>query len=113
MVIRIDSPGGIALASEVMWQSVRELAKEKPVIVSVGSMAASGGYYLASSGDYIFADPTAIVGSIGVVGGKFVLKDLFTKLGLNSESFLRGKNADLFSESTEWDDQQARKSRAG
>ncbi len=106
VVIRIDSPGGSALASEVMWQSVRELAKEKPVIVSVGSMAASGGYYLASSGDYIFADPTAIVGSIGVVGGKFVLKDLFTKLGLNSESFLRGKNADLFSESAEWDDQQ-------
>jgi ClpP class serine protease len=69
-------------------------------------MAASGGYYLASSGDYIFADPTAIVGSIGVVGGKFVLKDLFTKLGLNTESFLRGKNADLFSESTDWDDRQ-------
>jgi protease-4 len=106
VVIRIDSPGGSALASEVMWQSVRELAKEKPVIISVGSMAASGGYYLASSGDYIFADPTAIVGSIGVVGGKFVLKDLFAKVGLNTQSFLRGKNADLFSESTEWDDQQ-------
>jgi protease-4 len=106
VVIRIDSPGGSALASEVMWQSVRELAKEKPVIISVGSMAASGGYYLASSGDYIFADPTAIVGSIGVVGGKFVLKDLFAKLGLNTQSFLRGQNADLFSESTEWDDRQ-------
>jgi protease IV len=106
VVLRIDSPGGSALASEVMWQSVRRLAKEKPVIISVGSMAASGGYYLASSGDYIFADSTAIVGSIGVVGGKFVLKDLFDKLGLNTESFLRGANADLFSESTEWTPEQ-------
>jgi protease-4 len=97
IVIRIDSPGGSALASEAMWQAARRVAKDKPVIISVGSMAASGGYYLASSGDYIFADPTAIVGSIGVVGGKFVLKDVFTKLGLGTESFLRGRNADLFS----------------
>ncbi|HEX4053560.1 MAG TPA: signal peptide peptidase SppA [Tepidisphaeraceae bacterium] len=106
VVIRIDSPGGSALASEAMWQAARRLSKTKPVIISVGSMAASGGYYLASSGDFIFADPTAIVGSIGVVGGKFVLKDLFTKIGLNTESFVRGKNADLFSSSTEWDNRQ-------
>jgi protease-4 len=69
-------------------------------------MAASGGYYLASSGDYIFADPTAIVGSIGVVGGKFVFTDLFAKIGLNTQSFVRGKNADLFSSDSEWDDRQ-------
>jgi protease IV len=106
IVLRIDSPGGSALASEVMWQAARRLSKDKPVIISVGSMAASGGYYLASSGNYIFADPTAIVGSIGVVGGKFVFKDLFDKLGLETESFLRGQNADLFSSSTEWDDRQ-------
>jgi len=106
IVIRIDSPGGSALASEAMWQAARRVAKTKPVIISVGTMAASGGYYLASSGDYIFADPTAIVGSIGVVGGKFVLKDLFVKLGLNTESFLRGRNADLFSSDSEWTDRQ-------
>lgn len=106
VVIRIDSPGGSALASEAMWQAVRRVDKTKPVFISVGSMAASGGYYLASSGDYIFADPTAIVGSIGVVGGKFVYNDLFAKLGLNSESFARGKNADLFSSDIEWSDQQ-------
>ena len=106
VVIRIDSPGGSALASEAMWQAARRVAKTKPVIISVGSMAASGGYYLASAGDYIFADPTAIVGSIGVVGGKFVYTDLFNKLGLNTESFVRGRNADLFSSSTEWDDRQ-------
>ena len=106
VVIRIDSPGGSALASEAMWQAARRVSKDKPVIVSVGSMAASGGYYLASSGDYIFADPTAVVGSIGVVGGKFVLTNLFTKLGLGTESFSRGRNADLFSENTEWTDRQ-------
>jgi len=108
VVIRIDSPGGSALASEVMWQSVRRVSKTKPVIISVGSMAASGGYYLASGGDEIFADPSAIVGSIGVVGGKFVLQGLYTKLGLTTENFSRGKNADLFSSSTEWTDGQRR-----
>ena len=87
IVIRIDSPGGSALASEVMWQAVRRAAAKKPVIISVGTMAASGGYYLASAGDRIFADNTAIVGSIGVVGGKFVLKDLFEKLGVHTETF--------------------------
>jgi protease-4 len=108
VVIRIDSPGGSALASEVMWQAARHVASKKPVIISVGSMAASGGYYLASAGDYIFADPTAIVGSIGVVGGKFVLKGLYDKIGLSSEAFHRGKNADLFSESQPFTDRQRR-----
>lgn len=106
VVIRIDSPGGSALASEVMWQAARRLAKEKPLIISIGSMAASGGYYLASAGDHIFADPAGIVGSIGVVGGKFVTKDLFDKLGLTTESFMRGKNAGLFSSNTPFDDSQ-------
>ena len=106
VVIRIDSPGGSALASEVMWQAARHCAEKKPVIVSVGGMAASGGYYLASAGDRIYADPSAIVGSIGVVGGKFVLKDLFEKLGVHSETFSKGKNAGLFSMSEPWSDRQ-------
>lgn len=106
IVIRIDSPGGSALASEVMWQAVRRVAKDKPIIISVGSMAASGGYYLASAGDYIFADSSAIVGSIGVVGGKFVMKDLFGNIGLNTETFTRGKNADLFSSEKPFDEGQ-------
>ena len=108
VVIRIDSPGGSAQASEVMWQAARVLAQKKPVVVSVGSMAASGGYYLASAGDHIFADPSAIVGSIGVVGGKFVFKDLYGKLGVNSEAFGRGRNADLFSSSKPFDERQRR-----
>src|SRR5205823_3725266 len=108
IVLRIDSHGGSALASEVMWQAVNAAAQDKPVIVSVGSMAASGGYYLASAGDYIFADPSAIVGSIGVVGGKFVLHDLFEKIGIGTETISRGKNSALFSMNQEWTDRQRR-----
>jgi protease IV len=91
-----------------MWQAARHVASKKPVIISIGGMAASGGYYLASSGDTIFADPSAIVGSIGVVGGKFVLKDLYDKVGLTSEAFYRGKNADLFSDAKPFDERQRR-----
>jgi protease-4 len=108
VVIRIDSPGGSALASEAMWQSVRRVAADKPVIISIGSMAASGGYYLASAGDYIVADPSAIVGSIGVVGGKFVMTDLYDKLGITTMTFQRGQNAGLFSSTTRFDDRQKR-----
>jgi protease-4 len=106
VVIRIDSPGGSALASEVMWQAARRLAAKKPVIISIGGMAASGGYYLASAGDKIYADNTAIVGSIGVVGGKFVLRDLFEKIGLKTETFQKGRNADLFSSNQPFTDRQ-------
>lgn len=106
VVLRIDSPGGSAVASEAMWQSVRRVVKQKPVIVSIGSMAASGGYYLASAGQKIYADPSAIVGSIGVVGGKFVIHDLLDKIGLNTVPFTRGSNADLFSPSKPFTDRQ-------
>ncbi|MGC4064492.1 MAG: S49 family peptidase [Polyangiaceae bacterium] len=71
-MLRIDSPGGSALASDLMWSRLRELGKRKPIVTSVGSMAASGGYYLACAADHIIAEPTSIVGSIGVVGGKIV-----------------------------------------
>ncbi len=108
VVLRIDSPGGSALASEAMWQAARRFAEKKPLIVSIGSMAASGGYYLASAGDRIYADPTAIVGSIGVVGGKFVFQNLMQKIGVNSESFTRGRNAGLFSSNQPFDEQQRR-----
>lgn len=108
IVIRIDSPGGSALASEAMWQAVRRVAGQKPVVISIGSMAASGGYYLASAGDYVIADPSAIVGSIGVVGGKFVMSDLYEKLGITTMTFQRGQNAGLFSSTSRFDDRQKR-----
>lgn len=106
IVVRIDSPGGSALASEAMYQAVRRVAETKPVIISVGSMAASGGYYLACAGDTIVADPSAIVGSIGVVGGKLVLGGLYDKLGLSTASFSRGANADIYSSTDPWSDEQ-------
>jgi protease-4 len=106
VVLRIDSPGGSALASEVIWQAARRLSDEKPVIVSIGGMAASGGYYIACAGDHIFADPGAIVGSIGVVGGKFVWGELAGKLGVTTETFSKGRNADIFSSTKPFDDRQ-------
>ncbi len=106
VVIRIDSPGGSALASEAMYQSVRRVAEKKPVIISIGGMAASGGYYLACAGDTIYADPAGIIGSIGVVGGKLVLSGLYDKVGLTTSSFSRGENARLFSETQPWDAKQ-------
>ena len=96
MILRIDSPGGSALASEVIWQAVRELGKTKPVYVSIGPMAASGGYYIACAGDKIYADEDSIVGSIGVVGGKIVLGGLYEKIGLSVYRRSRGPMGDMF-----------------
>lgn len=96
VVIQIDSPGGSALASEVIWQAVRELAETKPVYAGVGSMAASGGYYIACGADRIYVAPASIVGSIGVVGGKIVLGGLYEKLGIHVTRRSRGPLSDMF-----------------
>ena len=93
LVLRIDSPGGSALASDKMWHAVRRVAKRKPVIVSIGDMAASGGYYVACAGSEIFADDESIVGSIGVVGGKIVGERLADRLGVHAVTLNRGQNA--------------------
>jgi protease IV len=87
VVIRIDSPGGSALASDVIWHEVMELRKKKPVVASVGSMAASGGYYIASATDRVFAENTSIVGSIGVLAGKFVVSKALADIGINAFTF--------------------------
>jgi protease-4 len=93
LVLRIDSPGGSALASDKMWHAVRRVAARKPVVVSVGDMAASGGYYVASAGTEIFADDVSLVGSIGVVGGKIVGADLAARLGVHPTALSRGQNS--------------------
>lgn len=93
LVLRIDSPGGSAPASDRMWHAVRRVAKRKPVIVSVGDMAASGGYYIASAGTEILARDDSLVGSIGVVGGKVVAADLAERSGVHIERLERGRNA--------------------
>jgi len=74
VVLRIDSPGGSALASDLLWHKLMALRAKKPLVVSVGGMAASGGYYLSCTADRIYAEDTSIVGSIGVVGGKLAFK---------------------------------------
>ncbi|MCB9761532.1 MAG: signal peptide peptidase SppA [Alphaproteobacteria bacterium] len=97
VVLRVDSPGGSAFASDQIWRAVEEVKAEgKPVIVSFGGVAASGGYYVAAGGDVIFAEPSTITGSIGVYGGKFSAAGLMDTLGVNAEVFTRGRNAGMF-----------------
>lgn len=95
IVLRINSPGGSAIASDLMWSQIQSI--EKPVVASMGDVAASGGYYIAMGTDKIFAEPGTITGSIGVVGGKMALKGAYDKLGLTTDTISRGKNAGLFS----------------
>lgn len=102
VVLRINTGGGSALASELIWQAVRRLAKKKPVVVSMGDVAASGGYYIASAAQVIFARPNTITGSIGVIGGKLSLAGLFQKIGVTSEVITRGARADLFTLARPW-----------
>ncbi len=102
VVVRIDSPGGSAIASEIIWQGLRRVAESKPVFVSIGSMAASGGYYIAVGGDRIYVDPASIVGSIGVVGGKIVMGGLFDKIDLGVTPRVRGPHASLMSSTEPW-----------
>lgn len=87
VVLRIDSPGGSALASDLLWHELRRLAERKPVVTSVGDMAASGGYYLASATQKIVAEKTSWVGSIGVVGGKFTFGDALAEYGVTAHTF--------------------------
>ena len=97
VVLRIDSPGGSGNASDAVWQELRRLRRDKPVVVSMGDVAASGGYYIACAADAIVADPSTITGSIGVFGGKLNVLGLYRKLGLNIDSVTRGKHALMWS----------------
>lgn len=96
LVLRINSPGGSALASEIIFQEIMKLKSKKPVIVSQGSVAASGGYYLSCMGDKIFSEKTTITGSIGVVSMIPNISGLMKKLGVNNEKVNKGKFSDLF-----------------
>ncbi len=96
VVLRIDSPGGSSLASDIMYDHIRRLADEKPVVVSMGNVAASGGYYVASASPMIFADPGTITGSIGVLGGKPVINGLLQKVGITTWTLERGEMAGMF-----------------
>ncbi|XP_027125102.1 serine protease SPPA, chloroplastic [Coffea arabica] len=95
VIIRIDSPGGDALASDLMWREIRLLADSKPVVASMADVAASGGYYMAMGTGIIVAENLTLTGSIGVVTGKFNLGKLYEKIGFNKEIISRGRYAEL------------------
>jgi protease IV len=97
VVVRIDSPGGSAIASEVMWRELMLTRDAKPLIVSMGDVAASGGYYIAAPANVIVAEPGTITGSIGVVTGKFVLGGTADKLGVGYGAVSEGKMAQVYS----------------
>ncbi|OYX22470.1 MAG: signal peptide peptidase SppA [Flavobacteriales bacterium 32-35-8] len=93
IVLRINSPGGDALASELIWREIELTKRTKPVIVSMGDLAASGGYYIACNADKIIAEPTTITGSIGVFGMLPNGKELADSWGINAEQVVTNKNA--------------------
>jgi protease-4 len=98
VVLRVESPGGSALASEVIWREVWRLQESgKPVVVSMGDVAASGGYYIASPAEVIVALPATLTGSIGAVGGKLVVDGLLERLGVTTGSVQRGARALMYS----------------
>lgn len=98
ILFRVDSPGGSYVASDTVWHEVRRArAAGKPVVVSMGGAAASGGYFVSMGADRIVAHPGTITGSIGVFAGKFVLKDLWSKLGVRWDGVQRGDNAGIWS----------------
>jgi len=86
VVLRVNSPGGSALTSELLWRSIEQLKKSKPVIVSIGNVAASGGYYIITGADYIFADPMSITGSIGVFATLPNVSDFLDNIGINAQT---------------------------
>lgn len=93
IVVRIDSPGGSALASDQVWRALRRARERKPVIASLGTVAASGGYYIASAANEIWADPSTITGSIGVFFGKVDVIGLANQLGISVTNIRRGRHA--------------------
>ncbi|RFD24307.1 signal peptide peptidase SppA [Mycobacterium uberis] len=98
IVLRVNSPGGSVTASETIWREVKRARdRSKPVVVSMGAVAASGGYYVSAGADAIVANPGTITGSIGVITGKLVIRDLKVRLGVGSDTLRTNANADAWS----------------
>ncbi len=98
VIMRIDSPGGDAVASDDILHEAKNLSKKKPLVISMGDEAASGGYYVSVTGDPIIAYPNTLTGSIGVIFAKFTLHGLFDKVGVDEQLLTRGRYADIDSE---------------
>lgn len=104
VVMRVDSPGGSALASEIILDASRRVAAKKPLIVSMGNVAGSGGYYVTCGSETIFADSGTITASIGVIGGKIVTTGMWDKWGINWSGVQRGKMAGMMSTAAPFSD---------
>ena len=102
VVLRINSPGGSALASDEIRREAELLVKKKPLVISMSDVAASGGYWISLSSSKILALPQTITGSIGIISGKFVLKGLYGKIGVNKEILKTSEYADMFSDYKEF-----------
>jgi protease-4 len=109
IVLRVDSPGGSGLASDIIWREVLLAREKKPVIVSMGDVAASGGYYVAMPADRIIAEPGTLTGSIGVIAGKFNLRGLYDLLGFAKETLDRGARAGAQSDYRPFTDEEREK----
>jgi protease-4 len=106
VVVHVDSPGGSALASDLMWRELAQLNRRKPLIVYMGDVAASGGYYIAAPGRKIVAQRATMTGSIGVIMAKAVTAGAYEKLGVGWDTVQRGQNADLYSGAVPWQGEQ-------
>jgi protease-4 len=111
VILRIDSPGGDGIASDDILHEAKVLSSKKPMVISMGDLAASGGYFIAMTGDPIVAYPNTLTGSIGVFFGKPNLKGLFDKIGLTTYTLKRGKFSDIETTTAPLDDEQRAKLR--
>jgi protease-4 len=111
VVLAVQSPGGSAQASELIWRAIRRLGEQKPVVAALGKVAASGGYYIAVAAREILAHPATLTGSIGVVAAKVVVGGALGKLGATSEAVLGAPQADFFSGESPFSDEQRRRFR--
>lgn len=102
IVLRVDSGGGSALASDLMWYALENAKAKKPVVVSMGDVAASGGYYIACNANKIVAEPATITGSIGIFVLKPNIKGFYDWIGVSNEYTMRGKNAGIFRATENW-----------
>ena len=109
IILRVDSPGGSGLASDIIWHAVESANQKKPVVVSMSDVAASGGYYISAAASKIVAEPSSITGSIGVLAGKPVMRGFYDWIGISNEYVLRGKNAGMFRETEKFSDDERAK----
>jgi protease-4 len=113
ILLRVNSPGGSALASDLMWHALGRAKKERPLVVSMSNVAASGGYYVSAvAGARIFANPCTITGSIGVVGGKFEVSRLQERLGIQKQIISVGRHASYHSPSVDFTQEELEKLQA-